>query len=70
MEVRQETLLTTIFADNSVICSESRDQEESLERWKYALERSGRKVRICKYVNDRETVKLQGAARSRDSKGR
>lgn len=52
----------------TVICSESRKQEESLERWKYALEISGRKVRICKYVNER--AKLQGVARSRDSKGR
>lgn len=45
VEFRQETLLTTIFADNTVICSESRVQvEESLGRWRYAPERRVMKV--------------------------
>ncbi len=33
-----------MFADDTVICSESREKvEENLERWRYALERSGMK---------------------------
>ncbi|KAK3506345.1 hypothetical protein QTP70_005034 [Hemibagrus guttatus] len=67
-EVRQESPWTMMFADDIVICSESREQvEESLERWRFALERRGMKVSrskteyIC--VNEREgsgTVRLQG----------
>ena len=34
-----------MFADDIVICSESKEQvERSLERWRYALERRGMKV--------------------------
>lgn len=34
-EIRQESLWITMFTDNIVICSESRDQaEESPERWR------------------------------------
>ncbi|KAK3564497.1 hypothetical protein QTP86_022776 [Hemibagrus guttatus] len=55
-------------ADDIVICSESREQvEESLERWRFALERRGMKVSRSKTeymcVNEREgsgTVRLQG----------
>ncbi|KAK3554535.1 hypothetical protein QTP70_024436 [Hemibagrus guttatus] len=44
-EVRQESPWTMMFADDIVICSESREQvEESLERWRFALERRGMKV--------------------------
>ncbi|KAK3537591.1 hypothetical protein QTP70_016677, partial [Hemibagrus guttatus] len=44
-EVRQESPWTMMFADDIVICSESREQvEESLERWRFALERRGIKV--------------------------
>ncbi|MCI4382158.1 hypothetical protein PGIGA_G00260570 [Pangasianodon gigas] len=44
-EVRQESPCTMMFADDIVICSESREQvEENLERWKFALERRGMKV--------------------------
>ncbi|KAK3547330.1 hypothetical protein QTP86_018921, partial [Hemibagrus guttatus] len=44
-EVRQESPLTMMFADDIVICSESREQvEENLERWRFALERRGMKV--------------------------
>ncbi|MCJ8732893.1 hypothetical protein PDJAM_G00217090 [Pangasius djambal] len=67
-EVRQQSPCTMMFADDIVICSESREQvEENLERWRFALERRGMKVSrskteyIC--VNEREgsgTVRLQG----------
>ncbi|KAK3550949.1 hypothetical protein QTP70_010876 [Hemibagrus guttatus] len=43
-EVRQESPWTMMFADDTVICSESREQvEENLERWRFALERRGMK---------------------------
>ncbi|KAK3541390.1 hypothetical protein QTP86_024010 [Hemibagrus guttatus] len=68
-EVRQESPWTMMFADDIVICSESRDQvEENLERWRFALERRGMKVSRSKTeymcVNEREgsgTVRLHGA---------
>ncbi|MCJ8744040.1 hypothetical protein PDJAM_G00101730 [Pangasius djambal] len=66
-EVRQESPYTIMFADDIVICSESREQvEENLERWRFALERRGMKVSrstteyMC--VDEREgsgTVRLQ-----------
>ncbi|KAK3560238.1 hypothetical protein QTP86_003044, partial [Hemibagrus guttatus] len=67
-EVRQESPWTMMFADDIVICSESREQvEENLERWRFALERRGMKVSRSKTeymcVNKREgsgTVRLQG----------
>ncbi|KAK3559045.1 hypothetical protein QTP86_000049 [Hemibagrus guttatus] len=67
-EVRQESPWTMMFADNIVICSESREQvEESLERWRFVLERRGMKVSRSKTeymcVNEREgsgRVRLQG----------
>ncbi|KAK3526888.1 hypothetical protein QTP86_003606 [Hemibagrus guttatus] len=67
-EVRQECPWTMMFADDIVICSESREQvEENLERWRFALERRGMKVSHSKTeymcVNEREgsgTVRLQG----------
>ncbi|KAK3534858.1 hypothetical protein QTP86_028556 [Hemibagrus guttatus] len=67
-EVRQESPWTMMFADDIVICSESREQvEENLERWRFALERRGMKVSDSKTeymcVNEREgsgTVRLQG----------
>ena len=44
-EVRQESPWTMTFADDIVICSESREQvEEKLERRWYVLERRGMKV--------------------------
>ncbi|KAK3534374.1 hypothetical protein QTP86_014445, partial [Hemibagrus guttatus] len=68
VEVRQESPWTMMFADDIVICSESREQvEENLERWRFALERRGMKVSRSKTeymcVNEREgsgTVRLQG----------
>ena len=67
-EVRQESSWNMMFADDIVICSESKEQvERSLERWRYALERRGMKVSRSKTeylcVNERgdgETVLLQG----------
>ncbi|KAK3516229.1 hypothetical protein QTP70_006376 [Hemibagrus guttatus] len=67
-EVRQESPWTMMFADDIVICSESREQVEvNLERWRFALERRGMKVSRSKTeymcVNEREgsgTVRLQG----------
>ncbi|KAK3513397.1 hypothetical protein QTP70_014223 [Hemibagrus guttatus] len=67
-EVRQESPWTMMFADDIVICSESREQvEENLERWRFALERRGMKISRSKTeymcVNEREgsgTVRLQG----------
>ncbi|KAK3542816.1 hypothetical protein QTP70_004327 [Hemibagrus guttatus] len=44
-EVRQESPWTMMFADDIVICSESREQvEENLERWRFALGRRGMKA--------------------------
>ncbi|KAK3555273.1 hypothetical protein QTP86_014885 [Hemibagrus guttatus] len=67
-EVRQESPWTMMFADDIVICSESREQvEENLERWRFALERRGMEVSRSKTeymcVTEREgsgTVRLQG----------
>ncbi|KAK3522855.1 hypothetical protein QTP86_005668 [Hemibagrus guttatus] len=63
-EVRQESPWTMKFADDIVICSESREQiKENLERWRFALERRGMKVTHNMCVNEREgsgTVRLQG----------
>ncbi|KAK3548861.1 hypothetical protein QTP70_021282 [Hemibagrus guttatus] len=67
-EVRQESPWTMMFADDIVICSESREQvEENVESWRFALERRGMKVSRSKTeymcVNEREgsgTVRLQG----------
>ncbi|KAK3547940.1 hypothetical protein QTP70_001327 [Hemibagrus guttatus] len=67
-EVRQESPWTMMFADDIVICSDSREQvEENLKRWRFALERRGMKVSRSKTeymcANEREgsgTVRLQG----------
>ncbi|KAK3507809.1 hypothetical protein QTP70_000873 [Hemibagrus guttatus] len=67
-EVRQESPWTMMFADDIVICSESREQvEENLERWRFVLERRAMIVSRSKTeymcVNEREgsgTVRLQG----------
>ncbi|KAK3560420.1 hypothetical protein QTP86_008459 [Hemibagrus guttatus] len=45
MDQLSESPWTMMFADDIVICSESREQvEENLERWRFALERRGMKV--------------------------
>ena len=67
-EIRLESPWTIMFADNIMICRESREQvEASLERWRYALERRGMIVSRSKTeymcVNEREgggMVRLQG----------
>ena len=66
-EVRREPPWTMLFADNIVICKETREEvEQRLESWKYALERKGMKVSRSKteYLcinggNDDETVKME-----------
>ena len=44
-EVRREPPWTILFADNNVICEETREKvKRRLECWRYALERRGMKV--------------------------
>ena len=69
-EIREEAPWTMMFADDIVICSESKEHvEEKLESWRYALERRGMKVNRRKteymWVNERQdsssgTVNMQG----------
>ncbi|KAK3506756.1 hypothetical protein QTP70_023753, partial [Hemibagrus guttatus] len=57
-EVRQESPWTMMFADDIVICSESREQvEENLERWRFALERRGMKDPGSTVLNVLELLK-------------
>ena len=66
-EVRKEPPWTMLFADDIVICEETREEvEQRLESWKYALKRRGMKVSRSKtkYLcinggNDNETVKME-----------
>ena len=66
-EVRRERPWTMLFADDIVICEETREEvEQRLESWKYALERRGMKVSRSKteYLcinggNDNETVNME-----------
>ena len=66
-EVRRESPWTMLFADDIVICEETKEEvERRLESWKYALERRGMKVSRSKtkYLcinggNDDETVKME-----------
>lgn len=58
--VRQEFLWTMMFANGIMICNDSRQKvEETLERWRYALEKRQMKVRISKTdymgANERES---------------
>ena len=67
-EVRREPPWTMLFADDIVICEETRKEVvQRLESWKYALERRGMKVSRSKteYLwinggNDDETLKMEG----------
>ena len=44
-EIRQESQWNMMFADDIVICRESKENvEEQLESWRHALERRGMKV--------------------------
>ena len=66
-EVRREPPWTMLFADDIVICEETREEiKRRLEFWRYALERRGMKVSwsMTKYLcvnggNDEETVKIE-----------
>ncbi|KAK3545944.1 hypothetical protein QTP70_016948, partial [Hemibagrus guttatus] len=59
-EVRQESPWTMMFADDIVICSESREQvEEDLEKWRVVLERRGMKVSCRSYTAARGIKKIQ-----------
>ena len=66
-EVRREPPWTMLFADDIVICEETRKEvEQRLECWRYALERRGMKVSRSKteYLcinggNNIETVKME-----------
>ena len=65
-EVKKEPPWTMLFADNILICKETREElERRPESWRYALERRGMKVSRLKteYLcrnggNDDETVKM------------
>ena len=66
-EVRRELQSTMLFADDIVICEETREEvERRLESWRYALEKRGMKVSRSKteYLcitggNDDKTVKME-----------
>ena len=66
-KVRREPPWTMLFADDIVICEETREEvKRRLESWRYALERKGMKVSRSKtkYLcinegNDDETVKME-----------
>ena len=66
-KVRKEPLWTMLFADDIVICEETREEvERRLESWRYALKRTGMKVSRLRteYLcinggNDDETVKME-----------
>ena len=72
-EVRREPPWTMLFADEIVICEETREEvERKLECWRYALERRGMKASRsnaeCLSVNggnEDETVKMEDTKVSR-----
>ena len=67
-EIRQGASWSMMFVDDTVICSDSKEQVgEKLASWRYALERRGMKVnrRKTEYVcvNERQdngTVRMRG----------
>ena len=75
-KVSKEPPWTMLFADDIVICEETREEvERRLESWKYALERRGMKVSRSKteYLcinggNDDETVKMDDTKAQRVKK--
>ena len=61
-EVRKELPLAMLFADDIVICEETREEvEQRLKSWRYALERREMKVSRSKakylYINEEMTKK-------------
>ena len=66
-KVRRKPPWTMLFADDIVICEETREEvEQRIESWRFALERKGMKVSTSKteYLcvnggNDKETVKME-----------
>ena len=66
-KVRREPPWTMLFANDIVICEETREEvERRLECWRYTLERRGMKVNRSKIKyfcengeNDKETVKME-----------
>ena len=66
-EIRRQPTWTMLFANNIVICKETREEmEQRLECWRYVLERRGIKVSRLKteYLcinggNDNKTVKME-----------
>ena len=66
-EVKREPLWTMLFANDIVICKETREEVEwRLESWRYALERKGMKISKSKteYLcinkgNDDEIVQIK-----------
>ena len=75
-KVRREKPWTMLFANNIVICEETREEvERRLECWKYALERRGMKVSRIKteYLcvnggNEEKTVKMENTKAPRVKK--
>ena len=75
-KLKREPSWTMLFADDIVICEETReDVEQRIECWRYALERRGMKVSRSKdkYLcvnrgNDEETVKMEDTKVSRVKK--
>ena len=66
-EVSREPPWTMLFADDIVICEETREEvKQRLKCWRYALERRGMNVSKLKteylYINggnDKDTVKME-----------
>ena len=68
-DIREEAPWTMMFADDIVICSESKEWlEQKLESWRYALERRGMKVnrRKTEYMCVNETGGGDGGGRVED----
>ena len=65
-EVRRQPPWMMLFADDIVICKETREEvPQRLESWRYALKKRGMKVSrskteyLCINGNDKETVKME-----------
>ena len=73
-KIRREPPWTMLFADDIVICKQTRKEvEQRLECWRYALERR-RNLKVCRSKgkclcvnggNDEETVKMEDIKVSR-----